>query len=172
MLLYKWHPLWYSYVSMWCVPLSVKGGEHGDRTNCSTPRSPCLIQHFFWQQTELGVANCHVLPLTILCSLYISIQIKTMASTSSVSQVSVWTWSWDNLPRSSFLLHQMRASVCLSLVSFTFSHLLLTFIIQIRMLSTKTDGRRDGWCRSPCSPCASPWATKWQPIVSEGLYAS
>lgn len=120
----------------------------------------------------LGVTNCNVLPLIILCSLYISIQIKTMASTSSVSQVSDWTWSWDNLPRSSFLLHQMRASVCLSLVSFPFSHLLLTFIIQIRMLSTKTDGRRDGWCRSPCSPCASPWATKWQPIVSDSLYAS
>lgn len=119
-----------------------------------------------------GVTYSNVLPLTVRCSLCICIQIKTMASTSSVSQVSAWTWSWDNLPRSSFLVHQMRASVCLSLVSFTFSHLLLTFIIQIRMSSRKTDGRIDGWCRCPCSPCASPWATTRQPIAFEGLYIS
>lgn len=158
--------------SMVCVSVSVKGRAHIDTTDCSTPRIPCLIQLFFWQQTELGVIYSNVLPLTVRCSLCICVQIKTMASTSSVSQVSAWTWSWDNLPRSSFLVHQMRASVCLSLVSFTFSHLLLTFIIQIRMLSRKTDGRIDAWCLCPCSPCASPWATKRQPIVFEGLYIS
>lgn len=93
---------------------------------------------------------------------------KTMASTSSVSQVSAWTWSWDNLPRSSFLVHQMKASVCPSLVSFTFSHLLRTFIIQIRMLSGKTDGRMDGWCCRPRSPRSSPRATKRRRVAFEG----
>lgn len=95
---------------------------------------------------------------------------KTMASTSSASQVSAWTWSWDNLPRSSFLVHQIKGYVCLSLVSFTFSHLLHTFIIQICMLSRKTEERKDGWCCRPCSPCLAPWATKRWRVVFEGLY--
>lgn len=91
------------------------------------------------------VTSSSVPPLAALCSFCICIHTKTMASTSSVSQVSAWTWSRDNLPRSSFLLHQMRVSVSPSWISFTFSHLRCTFIIQIRMLSRKTDGAKRWW---------------------------
>lgn len=152
------------------ICVSVKGGAHIDTTDCSTPWIPCLIGSFSGDKQSRGVTYADALPLTVLCPLCVCIQIKTMASTSSASQVSAWTWSWDNLPRSSFLVHQMRASACLSLVSFTFSHLLRTFIIQIRVLSLKTGERMDGSCCRSCAPCASPRATKRQWVVFEGLY--
>lgn len=43
-------------MSAWSVSMcvSVKGRAHIDTTARSTPRTPCLIQLFFWQQTELG----------------------------------------------------------------------------------------------------------------------
>lgn len=114
---------------------------------------------------ELGgspILLCYLSPSSA-SPLCFCIQIKTMASTSSVSQVSAQTWSWDNLPCSSFLAHQMRANVCLSFISFPFSHLLRTFIIQIRMLSGKMDGQKDRRCCRPCSHCASPLATmRWR----------
>lgn len=85
----------------------------------STPWIPSLIQLLFWQQTEMGspILMCVLSPSSQcpLPPLYLhSGKKKTMDSTSSVSQVSVWTWSLDNLPRFSFLVHQMKASVCLS----------------------------------------------------------
>lgn len=130
---------------MVCVKLcqcqSACSHRHNRLLNPSGPLfDPALL---LATETELGVTYSNMPPLTVLCSFCICIQIKTMASTSSVSQVSAWTWSWDNLPRSSFLVHQLRVSVWPSWVSFTFSHLLRTFIIQIRVLSRKTDGRRD-----------------------------
>lgn len=55
---------------MVCVSGGVKGRAHIDTTDCSTPRIPCLIQLFFWQQTELGghlfqcaSSHCPLLPL-------------------------------------------------------------------------------------------------------------
>lgn len=144
------------FVNMWqCQRESSHG--HNRLLNLSDPLfDPALL---LVTHRAGWVTYSAVLPLTVLHPLCFCIQIKTMASTSSVSQVSAQTWSWDNLPRSSFLAHQMRANVCLSVISFTFSHLLCTFIIQIRMLSGKMDRQKDRRCCRPCSQCASPLAT-------------
>lgn len=104
-------------------------------TDRSTPQlDPVLIlgvQSWGERGGGQGVTQCDALPLTVLCPSSICSEGKTIATTSSVSQVSPQTCRWDNFPRSSFLVCQLKASVCPSIVSFTFSHYLCTFIIQI-----------------------------------------